>query len=191
VIDVTTLLPADFKNQFTRDFPYLLTWDNLTTYNSGKVVYYSLNGLFYQCLNNGTLSNPTIDNTNWAEYTDDVNNYVQDADITSAFAQAQQMFNSALFSSDQFIKLGYLYLTAHFMSLDLRTAFAGVQSRGENAVVSRGVGSINESYSIPQRFLDDPILSEYTKTGYGMKYLNMVLPQLTGNVSVAGGTTQP
>lgn len=190
MIDVTTLLPADFKAQFTRDFPYLITWDVLTTYNTGKIVYYAANGLFYQCLTNLTLSDPTSDSINWAEYSDDVNNYVQDNDITNAFVEAQQMFNNGLFDTDQFIKLGYFYLTAHFMTLDLRTAFQGVQSRGEHIVTSRGVGSVSESYDIPQRYKDDPILVFYTKTGYGLKYLNMILPKLVGNISIAAGTTQ-
>jgi hypothetical protein len=66
----------------------------------------------------------------------------------------------------------------------------GIQSRGEQLVTSRSVGSVSESYDIPERFKNDPILNYYTKTGYGLKYLNMILPYLTGNISVAAGATQ-
>lgn len=118
------------------------------------------------------------------------NDYVYDADISRAFLEAQVVFNQGLFGSDAQIRMGYLYVTAHYLCLDLRAALAGIQgSGGSFPVSSRSVGSVSESYAIPERYTDDPLLALYTQTNYGMKYLSLVLPNLVGNmVAVFGGT---
>lgn len=117
--------------------------------------------------------------------------YILDSDITTAFAETKMVFNQALFGSDDRIKLAYLYLTAHYLVNDLRTASQGLNSSGEFAVKSRSVGNVSESYDIPKSYSDNPNLMFYTKTGYGMKYLSFVLPNLVGNVGVVAGWTQP
>jgi hypothetical protein len=49
---------------------------------------------------------------------------------------------------------------------------------------------VNESYSIPQHILDNPILAMLSKTNYGAKYLSMVLPRIVGQVFIVAGETQ-
>lgn len=117
--------------------------------------------------------------------------YVFISDIEKAFSEAKINLNQSLFSSDANIQIGFLYLSAHYLANDLRTALQGIESVGSNPVASRSVGSVSESYSIPQRYMNDPILSFFTSTGYGMKYLSLILPKLVGNFGVVCGATNP
>jgi hypothetical protein len=126
-----------------------------------------------------------------ASYDKNSASYVYDGDITKAFSEAQMLFNQELFGSDADIQLAYLYLTAHYLVIDLRSAQQGINGVGDFPVTSRSVGSVSEAYSIPQRFLDDPNLAFYTKTNYGVKYLSFVLPKLIGNVFTVEGNTVP
>ena len=189
-MDLDTITVDDFKNQFVRDFAYLPVWDNAKTYNTGAEVYYDVNELFYRCLNDGVTSTP-VTVADWEQYSDSIENYVQDADITRAFGEAKLSINQALFSSDAEITLVYLYITAHYLVQDLQTALEGIESTGRYPVNSRSVGSVSESYSIPQRFLDDPMLSYYATTGYGRKYLSFLVPRMIGAVDIAHGATTP
>lgn len=120
--------------------------------------------------------------------------YVQDQDIANAFTDAQALLNQALFSSDTQITSGYLYLTAHCLALNLVAADSGgINSTGTGAfpVASRSVGSVSESYQVPDAYKDDPILAQYAQTAYGQKYLAMVLPRLRGNMTIAFGGALP
>lgn len=116
---------------------------------------------------------------------------IQDIDIQNAFADAMPMINQCLFpAGDGAITNGYLYLTAHCLCLNIKAADAGINSTGSGAfpVASRSVGSVSESYQIPDAYKDDPILAQYAQTAYGQKYLAMVLPFLRGNmVALFGG----
>lgn len=117
--------------------------------------------------------------------------YVQDADINKAFLESQAVFNQGLFGNDATITLAYFYLTAHYLVNDLRTAQAGLESTGNYPVASRSVGSVSESYQIPDAYKDDPLLGFYTTTQYGQKYLSIVLPNLVGNMAGVAGATHP
>lgn len=187
-IDVSTITPADFKAQFPRGFPYLsaYAYDNAATYNTGALVYYSTNGSFYKALANGiTGVLPPSDAAKWeVQPEQSVDNFVQDSDITAAFAEARTVYNLALYPTDESARLAYLYLTAHFLAYDLRAAAAGFMAAGSGSfpVQSRSVGSVSESYSIPKAYLDDPNLVGYTSTSYGLKFLQMTLPKLVGNM---------
>ena len=180
---------ADFKALFARDFPYLPTWI-AGTYNKDTVVYYAVDKLFYKAKANGVVSIPTT-TADWDLVTDNVLNYVADTDITEAFAEAEQMLNQALFCTDADITRGYLYLTAHMMVTNLQNSMQGVFSKGSQVLASKGAGSVNASYAIPEKYINDPNLNAYVKTGYGLKYLNMVYPRLVGHVSIAIGRTTP
>lgn len=189
-MELSSITVLDFKTQFTRDFPYLNSFSLTGLYNIGDVVYYPTTLLFYQCKVDGTTNiAPTVTN-NWTRITDSINNYIQDADINNAFLEAEQVFNDSLFTEDKFEKLAYLYLTAHFLVTDIRNSTQGVNSKGEGIVNSRSVGSMSESYEIPEIYSNDPVFSFYAKTGYGLKYLNMVVPLLRGNVQSILGWTQ-
>jgi hypothetical protein len=176
---------ADFKTLFSRDFKYLPVWDNATIYNKDEIVYYTTNKLFYKAKNNGVNSIPTTTN-DWLLIIDNVNNYILDSDIEKATDEACFVFNATLYPTDK-IKLPWLYLIAHFLVLDLRAG--GVRSESFALTSSKSVGSVSESYSIPDWILQNPQLAYLSKTSYGSKYLNMTLPYLVGNVgAVYGGT---
>lgn len=188
-MELSSITTTDFKTFFRRDFSYLNVYDDETTYNMGDQVYY--NGLFYEAKSDGLLDIlPTV-TTSWGKITDDADNYILDDDITKAFSKAEIVFNQGLFASDSQIEIGYLYLTAHYLVNDIKTSMQGVQSTGEQIVNSRSVGGVSESYTIPQEYMNDPVLSFYTKTGYGMEYLSMIIPMLRGNVGVVAGWTNP
>ena len=78
---------SDFKEYFTRDFPYLPVWDALVSYNEGEVVYYT-DRLFYTAKSNsvpvGTLPTNT---TYFSVTTDDYYNYINDTDIEKAIGE--------------------------------------------------------------------------------------------------------
>lgn len=181
----------DFKDLFFRDFPYLPIWAVVNQpYNTDDEVYYEVTKLFYKALKDGVVSVPT-DTNDWVKITDDINNYVLDADIEKAFQEANASFNESLYTSEEYKKQAYLYLTAHYLVLDLRNSQTGIQSTGVFSVNSRSVGSVSESYTIPERFIKNPILAYYTSSGYGLKYLNLTYPRIVGNVVAVSGKSTP
>lgn len=193
-MDITTITVAQFKAQFPRDFPYFsaIQYDASAVYNIGDRVYYATTRLFYDALIDGVTGvTPGTDATKWVKAVDSVDNYVQDDDITRAFAEADIAFNQSLFGTDAQITLGFLYLAAHFLCNDLKAAFGGVNGTGAFPMSGRSVGSVSESYSIPIAYSENPIFAMYTQTSYGMKYLMLILPRLTGNVVAVDGGTHP
>ena len=89
----------------------------------------------------------------------DEDKYILDSDIEKAFIEAQMVYNQSLFGEDAFIRVAYYYLTAHYLCIDMKAASAGLGGVGNLPVSARTVGSVSETYSIPQRYLDDPQLS--------------------------------
>lgn len=188
-VDLTTITVDDFKAQFFREFPYTPLWVNTETYNINDDVLYDVNSLFYKCLNDGVTSIPTTA-TDWSRQVDlSKLDYIQDRDITNAFAESMLSFNRVLFDSDDNIILGYLYLTAHFLVNDIKAASNGIDSRGVFPVASHSAGSVSESFIIPERYSKSTILSFYTSSSYGLKYLNMILPYMVGNIAAVEGQT--
>lgn len=184
---ISNLTPVDFKNLFVRGFAYLPNWDSTVIYNTGNVIYYATSNLFYTCLSNGVLDQLPTNTTYWTPIIANVHDYVLDSDIMEAYAEAAITFNMALFGNDDDVVKAYLYLTAHYLSNDLNAN--GTNSSPINSINSRSVGNVSESYNVPSWTLDSPIFSFYATTLYGQKYLNMLLPQIVGNVvSVCGGT---
>lgn len=191
-MDLDSITVADFKSQFWRIFPFLNEYDNTKLYNTGVRVYYTPTELFYDCIVNGTQGILPTDTDNWIIVADSVENYVLDKDVEAAFAEANVTFNQSLFGTDDQIKLGFLYLTAHYLSNDLKAALGGATGMGAAGILtSKSAGNVAESYGIPQAYLDDPILSFLTSTAFGLKYLSMVLPLLRGNIGVVFGRTIP
>jgi len=119
----------------------------------------------------------------------DPDEHVLDADITKAMAEAKFGFNEALFSSQENFTLAFLYLTAHFLVMDLRASAQGLSGSYSWLTASKAVGSVSESYSIPQRILDNPALSMLTRTNYGAKYVLLIFPLLVGQAFIVCGST--
>lgn len=119
---------------------------------------------------------------------------VGDQDIQNAFLDAQNSLNQSLFpgsNNNAQIINGYLYLTAHYLCLNLRAANAGLSGIGAFPVAGRTVGSVSESYQIPDAYKNVPWLAQYTQTTYGNIYLQLVLPYLVGNVVTVWGGALP
>lgn len=190
-MDLNTITVANFMSYFYRDFAYLPVWSSTQLYNSGSKVYYPTTLLFYLCDTNGTIGTVPNGTSPWPVVADSIYNYVQDQDIQKAFLQAQTLFNQSFFGDDATEEMAYLYLTAHFLIIDLRAAGAGLSGTGAFPVSGRSVGSVSESYGIPAAYLNNPAMTLYTQTQYGMKYLSLILPQSVGNVVSVYGGTQP
>ena len=182
-IEVTT---DDFKNLFTRDFPYLPIYVEGKAYFKDDEVYYAPN--FYKSLTDGNTRLPT-DITNWALVNDSVDNYIQDSDIERAFAEAKVNFNPDLFTDDDTAIMVFLYLAAHYLVIDLNNAMNPLGMGYMGFTQSKSVGSVSESYAVPQFMLNNAILSQYAQTGYGRKYLSLIQPYLAGNIIFVPGRT--
>lgn len=120
---------------------------------------------------------------------------VRDVDITNAIADAAPMVNQGLWSSTAEATTAYLLASAHYLVLNLqasggpmaRKVGAGANNRGGGVILSKNVGSIGLTYSIPESVQNSRILGPFMRTDYGQRYLQMIAPRLVGNVAVAGG----
>lgn len=195
MIDLTTITVAQFKAYFYRDFPYLPVWDVSQLYNKNSRIYYPTTLLFYDCQVNGTIATVPSGVSPWLNtpgaMEDNIYNYIQDQDISKAFGQAQVNLNQGLFASDSNTLIGYYYLTAHYLAIDLRAANGGIAAIGAFPVNSRSAGSIAEAYGIPQAYLNNPLYAQFTQTAYGMKFLSLVQARLVGNIVAVVGFTKP
>lgn len=173
----------EFKAQFPRFTPhYLPVYINGKTYFKDDVVFYD--EYFYKVKVANTNNLPTVQ-TDWELYNDTVLNYTQDTDITDAIEEASINFNCGLFPNKQTAKLVFMFLVAHYLTVDFMNAqgtnFAGIMT-------SRSVGSVSESYSIPQWIMNNSALAPYSTTGYGIKYCTLIRPYLIGNVFIVKGS---
>lgn len=140
--------------------------------------------------------NPTI--TDFKEYFfrdfpygTDINTSVTDQDIANAMNMTSLQINKGLFSGQDFYSLGYLLLSAHYLVMNLRTSSQGINGQFAFLEQSKSVGSVNQSFAIPQRVLDNPDWSILMKTNYGAQYLQLLIPQLCGQTFVVAGSTRP
>lgn len=122
--------------------------------------------------------------------TDSANN-VLDSDVSNAFLLTNININPALFATQENYNLGYMYMAAHYMVLNLRASSQGINGQYAWLEQSKGVGGVNTSFAIPQRVLDNPYWSMFYKTNYGAQFMNIVLPQLAGQVFIVAGSTRP
>lgn len=116
---------------------------------------------------------------------------ITDADLTKAMFEASVNFNEDLFEDADVLKVAYLYLSAHFLCVNLQTAASGYNSVGYSPVSSRSVGGVSESYEIPEWLRKDPVLFSFNTTRYGQTYLSMVRPLLIGNTGIFQGWSAP
>lgn len=182
-IEVTT---DDFKNLFARDFPYLPVYVEGKAYFKDDEVYYAPN--FYKSLTDGNTTLPT-DTTNWALVNDSVDNYIQDSDILRAFNEAKVNFNAALFGDDDTVKMVFLYLAAHYLVIDLNNAMNPLAMGFMGFTQSKSVGSVSQSFALPDFVTRNATLSQYMQTGFGAKYVSLIYPYLIGNVLLIKGKT--
>lgn len=114
---------------------------------------------------------------------------VLDIDISKALNEAAANFNPALFENQTVFSMAFLYLGAHYMIMDLRASSQGVSGQFNWLQASKAVGNVNEAFNIPQKILDNPMYSYYSKSNYGAKYLSLILPRLVGQIYAVAGRT--
>lgn len=125
---------------------------------------------------------------NFAPSTDPDNlEYVTDKDITRAINEALINFNTELFGDDDQITNVFMYLAAYHLVRNITNSAKGLSSQSKFPISSNNVGSVSVSFQIPDKYSKDPYLNSFTQNGYGMRYLELTLPYLVGNVTVADG----
>lgn len=139
---------------------------------------------------------PTIENFKAYFFRDfpygtDPSTSVLDADISKAFGQTNVNINQALFSSQEDFNIGYLLLAAHWLVIDLRMSSQGLSGAYSWVTTSKSVGSVSESFQIPERILENPEFAMLSQTNYGAKFLQLLLPRLTGQMFNVFGSTRP
>lgn len=116
---------------------------------------------------------------------------VTDKDITRAFFEGQVSANIDLSPDQDIYTMWYLYAAAHFLVMDLRASAGGLEGSFQWTTQSKSVGSVSESYAIPQIVIDNPLLNMWTKTPYGAKLLQMMLPYFVAPIFPVCGMTHP
>lgn len=122
---------------------------------------------------------------------DDDLNYVINSDIYKALNDAKRVVNTSLFTSQDDYTAGFLTMAAHWLVMNLRASSQGIQGKFPWLQQSKSVGSVAESFGIPQRILDNPEFAMLCQTNYGAKYLFMVLPLMSGQMFTVCGRTAP
>jgi len=122
---------------------------------------------------------------------------VREVDIEKAIAEANILFNIGLWDSVEISKIPFLYLTAHCLVKIFNTIGGviqvgnGVNSVGSFPINSKGAGGLSVNYSIPEDLANDKMLSQFLTTAYGLKYLQLLVPNLVGNMGTAVESTKP
>lgn len=124
-------------------------------------------------------------------YGTDPNTSILDADIFSAQQYTNVNINPGLFPDQTTYSLAYNLLTAHYLVENIRSSSQGINGQYNFLQSGKGVGSVSESFSIPDRVMQNPYWSMLTKTSYGARYLQILLPQLAGQIYSVHGTTLP
>lgn len=122
-------------------------------------------------------------------YGTDPNTSILDTDIAKAYGQVNFLINQGLFNSQENYTLGYLWLAAHYLVIDLRASSQGIAGRYNWLESSKSGGNVASGFTIPQRILDNPVMSMLTQTRYGAKYLELLLPGLVGVMYTVRGHT--
>lgn len=112
-------------------------------------------------------------------------------DINYAFALTNININPALFSDQTSYSIGYNLLSAHYLVTNIRASSQGINGQYNFLQQSKGVGPVSESFGIPPRILENPFVAMLCKTNYGAMYIQLILPQLTGQMFVVCGGTNP
>lgn len=116
---------------------------------------------------------------------------ITDAEILKSFAEASLVFNPQFFDKEENKKLGFLYLAAHYLCIDLQNGAQGINGKYEGLMASKSVGSVSVGYQLPSWLLDNPIYSLLAQTRYGIKYLSLIVSFMVGNMAAVKGVTHP
>lgn len=124
-------------------------------------------------------------------YGTNINTNVLDADISKALLESSVTINKSLFpvGQEQYT-IGYLYLTAHNLVVNIKASSQGIASSNDWLVTTKSVGNVSTGSQVPQRILDSPEFASLSQTAYGYKYLMMILPYLNGPTFAIRGATR-
>lgn len=117
-------------------------------------------------------------------------NYILDEDIEKSMGEMKALLPVSVFE-DEVLEIAQMYLTAHCLVGDIRRSNQGLASNFTFPLQSRSVGSVSESYGIPQKFLSSPSYAYYITTDYGLKYFALLYPRTRGHVQTVTGWTLP
>lgn len=121
----------------------------------------------------------------------DINTTVIDDDITKAFTFTNVNMNQDLFADQGSYNIGYFLLSAHYLVMNLRASTQGINGQFNFLEVSKSVAAVSQAFAIPQRVLDNPDWAILCKTNYGAQFIQLILPQLCGNLFNVVGSTRP
>lgn len=124
-------------------------------------------------------------------YGSDPTTSILDSDITKAFTFTNVNMNQTLFADQGSYAIGYNLLSAHYLVTNLRASSQGINGQFNFLQVSKNVGAVAEAFGIPQRILDNPDWAMLCKTNYGAQFLQLILPQMAGQIFNAYGSTRP
>lgn len=124
-------------------------------------------------------------------YDTDPKKGVLDSDIATAFVDTNVTISQRLFGDQASYTAGYLQLSAHYLVSNIQASTQGLNGTYEWLVTSKSVGSVSQSFGIPDRVLNNPAFSAIAKTNYGAKYLSMIWPSLIGPGFAIRGMTHP
>lgn len=114
---------------------------------------------------------------------DDTNmKFVRDIDITRAINDAGMNVNQALFPDVATFQQAFGYYCAHCLVERLLAAGEGTRSQFNWLNQAKTVGDVSASFQIPKQIMNDPFLALISKTRYGARYLEIILPFLRGNM---------
>lgn len=115
---------------------------------------------------------------------------VKDEDLNKALNRTVASFPISCFGTQSEYDIGFYLLMAHYLTLSMSASAQGLASKSGWLTQSHSVGSVSESFSIPESILANPYFMMISRTNYGQEYLQMLYPKLTGQVFTAvGGTT--
>lgn len=182
-----TVTVDNFKDYFSRDFPFLPVYNDKTTYWAGDIVFFEDN--FYKCLTDNTTDVDPTDEESWEKTKGDKYAYVLDEDIEKAMTQALPNANERFGETCTEKRNIYLHLVAFYLVFDMKNSSAGINSSFMGALSGKHVGDVSESYAVPQWMLNNPMYSIYGQNGYGLKYLSLIAPYTAITIMFSRGNS--
>ncbi len=142
--------------------------------------------------------NPTVDDfkTYFARafpFSSDPSEGVTDTDIAQAYQLTNEFINETFFKNQGSYNIGYFNLAAHYLVTAIQVSGAGLYVTGAMGGIetSKSVGSVSQSFQIPEIYLKNPMYASFTGTPYGLRYLQMISPYMIGRMAYVRGSTRP
>lgn len=117
---------------------------------------------------------------------------VTDFDLAQAFTAAFNFnISPGLFGSQAAFTYALNLLAAHQLCSVIRAGASGLFGQPDWLLSSKSAGDVASSFSIPDRVKRSPIFARLSKTTYGMQFIELVSPQIIGNLQAFHRDTLP